>query len=156
MASEESRLDALKAQMSDQQRRDMAEIIGNELKRREMEKQTSKQRTKSAVNSSGLSGGALKPDQVKELYGEVNDAVKQLRLKKLEGQLKEARAQEKHLKKASKPKTSAMASADLSAASSGALPSPVAMTSGLQRLAQGMNSLPTGKIFFLYALVAVG
>lgn len=88
-------LEAIKAQMSEQQRRDMAELIGNELKRREEAKRATV-RYPTRVSNSSISSG-LGTEQVGEMYGEVDDKVRALRLKKIERELAEARRLKKRL-----------------------------------------------------------
>lgn len=88
---EQEGLDALKARMSETQRRDMAEIIQKEMERRGMTGSGSGGK-KPQVQKSTISG-ALSTDQVKELYSDVGQAVQKLRLQKLEKQVAEAKMQ---------------------------------------------------------------
>ncbi len=78
----------LRDSMSEQQRSEMAEIIGNELKRRESLKYTSG--AKSNVKASGLSGGLGAAD-LKDLYESTDKNIQQLRVKALENKVKEAK-----------------------------------------------------------------
>lgn len=99
--SEDSNLEAIKKKMSVKQRKEMAEIVGNELKRRQNNRMKNnkvvgkKLTKKTGVASSALSG-ALSSEEVQELYGDVNEAVQQLRIKKLEQELIDARR--RHIK----------------------------------------------------------
>ena len=96
--SEQQGLEAIKAKMSSQQRQEMAELIGNELKRREQVKMQSKSKVANSTISSGL--GA---EQVQEMYGDVNDKVRQLRLKKLERELAEAKRLKRRMQGSTRP-----------------------------------------------------
>ncbi len=78
MTNEEQRLADLRAKMSEKQRREMAEIVQNEMRRRGL----SHDDEKPAASKKKPDG--LNRDQVGELYADLNDAVKQLRVKKLE------------------------------------------------------------------------
>src|SRR5690606_22700902 len=90
-------LQALKEQMTDEQRNDMAELLKNELIRREKEKmKKSPPKHKSAVKSSAISGG-LDASSVGEMYDDLNKNVRELRLRKLERELEEAKLQQERL-----------------------------------------------------------
>ncbi|MFN8388999.1 MAG: hypothetical protein U0136_01765 [Bdellovibrionota bacterium] len=83
-------LEDIKARMTDEQRRDMAEIVQAEVKRREGMKQQksygTRPATKSAVRSSGL-GKGLNADGMGEVYNEIQDKIKNLRQQKLDEKL---------------------------------------------------------------------
>ncbi len=104
MDAEDRSLQALKEQMTEEQRQDMADLLKAELERREKEKQMGNMSTltpskpKSRVKSSGMSD-SLGPNEMGEIYGEVNDQVKSLRLKQLERQLSDAKQQQKRMGK---------------------------------------------------------
>ncbi|MCB0336998.1 MAG: hypothetical protein KDD62_11860, partial [Bdellovibrionales bacterium] len=93
---------ALKEQMTEEQRQDMADLLRAELERREKEKRMGSMDTltpskpKSKVKSSAFSD-KLGPNEVGEIYGELNDQVKSLRLKQLERRLAEAKADQKRM-----------------------------------------------------------
>ncbi|MCC6933481.1 MAG: hypothetical protein IT292_09535 [Deltaproteobacteria bacterium] len=94
-AKTDENLEQIKARMTEKQRADMAEIIGNEIKRREAEKtKAPKPRlaTKSNVSNSSLSS-ALGADEVGQMYADTDANIRQLRLKKLEEQLSTIRGQ---------------------------------------------------------------
>ena len=92
MTHEEQKLAELRARMSEKQRKEMAEIVQNEMRRRGLshddEAPVSGGR---APNLPDQKVGTLNRDQVGELYSELNDAVKQLRLKKLEQKVADGR-----------------------------------------------------------------
>ncbi len=92
--NEEARLRALAGKLSPAKRKDIAEVIQADLDRRERERAqmaaTQAAQAAPGVNKSSISG-SLTREQVKELYGDVNDAVKQIRLRKLEEQIKDVR-----------------------------------------------------------------
>lgn len=86
MSSEESALEQIKAKMSDSQRKEMADVIKNEMERRGMLTKPGK----SAVSKSTLSG-SLSADQVKELYTDLGKTVQQMRINKLEEKVNKAK-----------------------------------------------------------------
>ncbi len=102
-AADQALLD-LKEQMTEEQRQDMADLLKAELARREKEKlmgsmsSLTPPKPKSKVKSSPLSN-SLGPDELGEVYGQVNGQVKSLRLKQLERQLADAKKQQKRLGK---------------------------------------------------------
>jgi|GEM_PF-2374765 len=79
MATETDRLEALKSRMSDTQRKDMAELLSNELKARESQKQTQQYqaaaRSRSSVRESRLSS-SLQTDEIKDVYSQVRKTLK--------------------------------------------------------------------------------
>lgn len=83
MAQAEQQLAALKARMTEQQIKDMAEIVSNEVKRREELKRTSmgKIGVKSSVKSAPI-GNALPKDELGEMYAAMDEKVRALRAKK--------------------------------------------------------------------------
>src|SRR5690554_2076140 len=98
MDAEEQALLQLKEQMTEQQRQDMADMLRAELKRRQKEKlmgsiNSGTPKEKSKVKSSGLSSN-LDAAHVGEMYSELNENVRHLRLKHLEKRVKEAKAQQ--------------------------------------------------------------
>ena len=101
MAQAQDKLEQLKASMSSKQRADMAEVISNEIKRRQLSDDiadvssavsSTAPRTrlskKSSVGSSRLSGG-LSSSALEDVVNESSENVRKLRLKKLEQQLAE-------------------------------------------------------------------
>lgn len=105
MAKAQDRLEQLKANMSSQQRADMAEVIANEIKRRESATSNTvsknmvsnsglnaqsrvKLSKKSTVGSSKLSGG-LSAGAVENMVNESSENIRKLRLQKLEQRLAE-------------------------------------------------------------------
>lgn len=93
MAGQGLTLDELKARMTEEQRRDMAEIVANEVKRRESMKQAqggARPAQKSGVRSSRISRG-LGAEGLGEVYGEIQDRVKELRMKELDDKLAQAK-----------------------------------------------------------------
>jgi len=89
-------LEDLKARMTEEQRRDMAEIVANEVKRRESMKTVPKNygprpAAKSNVRSSKMSN-ALPADALGEMYADVRSKVTDLRRKQIDQQLAETRA----------------------------------------------------------------
>lgn len=131
-ASVDQRLEKLKGKMTEQQRRDMAELLSNEMKRREGGAAPTAAKS---VKSSRLSS-PLNNDQIGELYSDVNDAVKQLRLRKLEEKLATARGQkpkrERQSFSLSLPKVS------------------------LPRFERGESAPVSGNSALLYSIVSVG
>ena len=85
--------------MTAQQRADMAEIIDNEIKRRETQgapqrSKFSQARTVGAKSKGNPLGAAKEPvDPVKQIYADTDAKVRELRVKKLEEQLNAARGQ---------------------------------------------------------------
>lgn len=102
-AADQALLD-LREQMTEEQRQDMADLLKAELERREKEKlmgsmsSLTPPKPKSKVKSSPLSN-SLGPDELGEVYGQVNGQVKSLRLKQLERQLADAKKQQKRMGK---------------------------------------------------------
>lgn len=94
MTDDEKSLIQLKAKMTEQQRSDMAEIIGNELKRREGLK--SQFHMKSNVKPSALSGG-LGSDDLRDVYESADKNIQQLRIKALESKVNAARKEASRL-----------------------------------------------------------
>ena len=87
-------LEDIKARMTEEQRRDMAEIIQAEVNRREgMKKQGNhgaRPAEKSGVRSSSLSNG-LSASAIGEIYHGIDDKIKNLRLQKLDEKIANAR-----------------------------------------------------------------
>lgn len=95
--NDERSLIELKSRMTEQQRSDMAEIIGNELKRREgLKSQQSQLATKSNVKSSALSGG-LSAGDLRDVYESADKNIQELRVKALESRVKEAKREARRL-----------------------------------------------------------
>ena len=92
MAEVEQGLENLKASMSSGQRKMMAELVGNELKRREKVKEMTyyDDNKKSSVKASAISGG-LSKDDVGELYRDVRAAMSQIEKKKQSKKTKPAK-----------------------------------------------------------------
>ena len=88
IGEDEKALMQIKEQMTEQQRSDMAEIIGNELKRREAMKYSVSH--KSNVKPSRLSGG-IGADDLKDIYENSDKNIQQLRVRALESKLSEAK-----------------------------------------------------------------
>lgn len=89
-------IDELKARMTEDQRRDMAEIVANEVKRREGMKTQAKSygprpAARSQVRSSKMSN-ALPADALGEMYADVKNTVSDMRKKQIDQQLAETRA----------------------------------------------------------------
>lgn len=92
MSNDTARLEALKARMTKEQRAMMAELIQNELKARK-EARASKaaaQSFKSSVAGSRL-GGGLNPEQVSDIYADVDRKLRQTKIDHLEEGLKGAK-----------------------------------------------------------------
>jgi flagellar motility protein MotE (MotC chaperone) len=91
---DERELLKLRDGMSEKQRQDMAEIIQNELKRRETIAKSSSQGTmpsyKSAVKSSKMSNGLTASD-MEDIYKDSDKNIQELRVKALESKLNEAK-----------------------------------------------------------------
>ena len=95
-------LQDLKATMTEEQRKDMADLLQAELARREKEKMNKQMpKHKSSVKGSSLNGG-LDAEAVGELYSDVEKNVRELRLRKLERELAAAKSQQQRLGKATK------------------------------------------------------
>ena len=95
MDRDELALEQLKAKMTAEQRKNMAEIIQNELKRRESLKTGTddmgvRLKTKKFVAKSGISGG-LDSDSMRDVYSDTNDTIRNLRLQKIDEQLNKVR-----------------------------------------------------------------
>jgi flagellar motility protein MotE (MotC chaperone) len=90
--AEAAGLNKIKSQMSKTQREEMAEIISKEMERRGMvgDQQSYTRAKQSGVKSAAINGG-LSSEQVKELYQDVGQAMQQLKVKKLEEKLNQAR-----------------------------------------------------------------
>lgn len=91
MNSEESSLELLKSQMSKEQISDMAEIVSNEIKRRESmntynRSHGAKAADKSNVRSSRI-GNSLGAEDLRDVYAEVNQKVQQKKVQDLEARL---------------------------------------------------------------------
>lgn len=102
----------LKAQMSEEQVQEMADMLKAELERREQEKRKGSSKMakdKSAIKSSPLSGG-LDAQAMGEMYGDLEGQVRNLRVKKLEKQIEDAKRQQKRLGVKSKKKRSPFSS----------------------------------------------
>jgi flagellar motility protein MotE (MotC chaperone) len=103
MAPQELSLEQLKARMTEEQRRDMAEIVQNEVKRRERMKQQkvsgARPKEKSQVSSSGL-GKGLGSDAMGEVYGEIHDKIKNLRMQKIDEKLAQVKNLERNATRA--------------------------------------------------------
>ena len=89
-------IDELKARMTEDQRRDMAEIVANEVKRRESMKTQVKNygprpAARSQVRSSKMSN-ALPAEALGEMYADVRNTVSDMRKKQIDQQLAETRA----------------------------------------------------------------
>lgn len=86
----EKSLEGLKARMTPEQKKDMAELIQKELIRRQELKQAGGTEMASSMESKvrgNRLSSSLNHDQVKELYGDVSSAVKSLRQQKIDGEL---------------------------------------------------------------------
>lgn len=81
MTQAEPQLEALKSKMTQQQIKDMAEIVSNEVKRREGMKRSAMAGKKSTVTSSRMSNN-LPHDSLGEMYADVDEKVRALRAKK--------------------------------------------------------------------------
>ena len=94
MKAAELTLEQIKARMTDEQRRDMAEIIQNEVKRREGMKQQrsygARPLEKSDVRGAKF-GRSLNAEGMGEVYSEIQDKVKNLRMQQIDQKLAEAR-----------------------------------------------------------------
>ena len=95
MDRDELALEQLKAKMSAEQRKNMAEIIQNELKRRESLKTGTddmgvRLNTKKFVAKSGISGG-LDSESMRDVYTDTNETIRNLRLQKIDEQLNKVR-----------------------------------------------------------------
>jgi len=90
--SEEDGLRAIRARMSESQRKEMSEIIAQEMNRRGLSMDGVEQTKKSKVNNSAISG-SLSKEQVGELYNDVGRTIQQMRVKKLEQKLASAKAE---------------------------------------------------------------
>lgn len=88
ISDDEASLLKLRDSMSEQQRNDMAEIIGNELKRREALR--SNVSMKSKVSSSAMSG-RLGMDDLKDVYQSADKNIQELRVKALESKVRDAK-----------------------------------------------------------------
>lgn len=97
MTPEEERLQELRKRMTQGQRKQMAEIVQNEMKRRGLSlddepKQGAQQvQMESKKPMATKPGAGLSRDQVGELYGDISDAVRQLRVKKVDQKLEKVR-----------------------------------------------------------------
>ena len=91
MNQEQQGLDAIKAKMSPQQRQEMADIIQKEL--------VSRQQTKSGRKTS-----ALGPEQVSDIYSNIDSSVRMKRIEQLEKKLADAKKQQKQSRKKGNPK----------------------------------------------------
>jgi flagellar motility protein MotE (MotC chaperone) len=104
MDSADERLEALKAKMTDEQRRDMASVIANELKRRESLKAQGAAKVmprtahKSSVKASTLSSG-MPTEHLGEVYSEMGDKVRQARIAALEKKIERARRSEARMRR---------------------------------------------------------
>ena len=90
MDAEDRALDELKTKMTGQQRQDMADLLQKELKRRMVEKK----RHEVSGNKNGRTGansGKLDREHIGEIYSEIGDNLKNMRMKKLEEQLLDVR-----------------------------------------------------------------
>jgi flagellar motility protein MotE (MotC chaperone) len=88
IGDDEKSLLELRETMTEQQRSDMAEIIGNELKRREAIKINANR--KSNIQPSRLSGG-LGADDMRDVYENADKNIQALRVKALENRVNEAK-----------------------------------------------------------------
>lgn len=88
--TEQDGLAAIKARMSEKQRREMAEIVQNEMRRRGLSNDTS-EAARSAPAPKKREGNGLSRDQVGELYTDLSSAVKKMREKKLDQEIKQVR-----------------------------------------------------------------
>ena len=86
MAGQDAALEALKARMSPDQIREMAEIVSAEVKRREAMKSNGSAKTavKSGVKSSRI-GNALERDDLRDMYSDVRDRVGQIKARQAGG-----------------------------------------------------------------------
>lgn len=82
MTNEEQRLAELRARMSNAQRQQMAEVIQNEMRRRGMDMNDSRTESTAKAPRSSLSR-----DEVGELYRDIGDAVKKIRVNKVDQKL---------------------------------------------------------------------
>lgn len=133
MGQAEDRLEEIKARMTTKQRADMAEIINNEIKRRESEKNRPKAKltSKSNVGNSAFASG-LASDEIGQMYEDSENEIRKLRLKKLEEQLQGLRGSKE--KKGQIYKGEAIRS--------------------VPRLQ--ISGLPSRNVMLMYALIAVG
>ena len=133
MTPEGNRLEEIKAKMTTKQRADMAEIINNEIKRREGEKSKPKTKltAKSNVGNSNFASG-LGSDEIGQLYADSDNDIRQLRLRKLEEQIQGIRGN-----RATKAKT---------------------IKSEAMRVVPRMqfSGLPSKNVLIMYALIALG
>lgn len=95
MDQDEQALERLKAKMTAEQRKNMAEIISNELKRREALKTGTdnmevRMNTKKFVAKSGMSG-RLDSEAMRDVYTGTNETIRSLRLQKIDEQLSKVR-----------------------------------------------------------------
>ena len=105
MDEEDRALEQLKAQMTGKQRQEMADLLKSELKRRmkaKTEASMAKPKEKSKVTSSGI-GGGLDRQSAGEMYQEMDKTVQELRVRKLEAQLNEAKRNAQRYGKFLKP-----------------------------------------------------
>lgn len=91
-----SNLEAIKAKMTPQQRKDMAELLAGELKKRQDAKVASGvgRKNQSAVRESRL-GEAISEEQLKSIRDDVNTSVTSKRLKQIDKELADLRSKKK-------------------------------------------------------------
>lgn len=90
-------LQALKEQMTEQQRQDMADLLKAELIRREKEKMSKGMpKMKSSVQASGMSSG-LGVSDIGGMYADSDQAIRELRVRKLEREIEEAKRQQQRI-----------------------------------------------------------
>lgn len=96
MDKEQARLKNIASKVPSGKRKEIADMLNAELVRRESEKRL--QASKTNIHSSGISGD-LPPEQMAELYSDVEENVRQLRIKKLERQIEDARKDQERMSK---------------------------------------------------------
>lgn len=100
MEKSEAELNALKARMTDKQRKDMADIVAAEVKRRDAMREVANSRyvkvpyNRSQVKNSTISGG-LATEDLGAVYSEVNNKMKDRRIKQIDVDLESVRESRK-------------------------------------------------------------